>query len=1110
MLDDRMTFTPSTARRLASLKAFSRLASGFALLVGTLVLVGWALGLSLLTSVLTGLSTMKANTAAGFMLAGASLWLLRGERADRSSTAAHRAGQALALVVALIGLLTISEYLFEWDLGIDELLFRVDPGTGVSGASGRMGLNTAAGFLLVGAGLLLLDVETRRGVRPAEWLALGAAAIAVPVLVGYAYSVQSFRMVSYSQMALHTALTFAVLSAGLLCARPDRGLMAIATGEGPGGVLVRRLLPAIALVPFVVGWLRLEGQRAGLYGTEIGLILFATFNVAVIAAVLYRQAWLLDRADVDRRRAEALVETRAREQALVAELGQRALAGRDPSDLMNDIVRETAAVLDVPLCKILELRPDGESFLLRAGVGWKEGYVGHAAVAAGADSQAGYTLASDAPVIVADLRAERRFSGPALLCEHGVVSGISVIIRGHERAFGVLGAHTQRRRVFSSDDVSFLLAVANVVAAAIENARTRAALQASEARFRRLLEWAPDAIVTVGGDGRIVFVNERTGRLFGYDAAELLGQPVEMLVPERVRPAHEGQCRAYQHEPQPRPMGVGLELSARRKDGSEFPVEISLSPVQSDDGVLVSCAVRDVTARHQAEEAMRRSEARYRALFMDALTANYVSTPDGRLVGCNPAFAQLFGFASVEEAMASDPASFFARPEARQEFLDLLRAQKRLEYRESTLRRRDGRPVHVIENVVGTFDEQGDLVEIKGYLIDVTQRKQLEEQLRLSQKLEAVGRLAGGIAHDFNNLLTVMLGHAELLLDELPAGSQSHANVEEIRGAAVRAADLTRQLLAFSRRQLLQPTVLNLNEVVRGIDSLMRRLIGEDVDLRTELGARLGHVKADRGQLEQVIVNLVVNARDAMPRGGRLTIETGNVELDEEYVSLHGSVIPGRYALLAISDTGVGMDAETIRQIFEPFFTTKGPEKGTGLGLATVYGIVKQSGGNIWVYSEPGQGATFKVYLPLVDEPLEPRTAPARAVEKLGGSETILLVEDEASVRDLATRVLTHRGYRVLGARDGEEALRLVEQHAGPIDLVLTDVVLPQMSGRELIGRLAPRVPNAAVLFMSGYTHNAIQHHGVLERGIEFLQKPFGPNDLARRVREVLDARKMP
>jgi CheY-like chemotaxis protein len=253
----------------------------------------------------------------------------------------------------------------------------------------------------------------------------------------------------------------------------------------------------------------------------------------------------------------------------------------------------------------------------------------------------------------------------------------------------------------------------------------------------------------------------------------------------------------------------------------------------------------------------------------------------------------------------------------------------------------------------------------------------------------------------------------------------------------------------------------------------------------------------------------VVNARDAMPRGGRLTIETSNVELDEEYASTHGSVIPGRHVMLAVSDTGVGMDADTIRQIFEPFFTTKGPEQGTGLGLATVYGIVKQSGGNIWVYSEPGQGATFKVYLPLVDEPLEPRTAPARAVEKLGGSETILLVEDEASVRDLAIHVLTRRGYRVVGARDGEEALRLVEQHAGPIDLVLTDVVLPRMSGRELISRLAPRVLNAAVLFMSGYTHNAIQHHGVLERGIEFLQKPFGPNDLARRVREVLDARKV-
>jgi len=382
-----------------------------------------------------------------------------------------------------------------------------------------------------------------------------------------------------------------------------------------------------------------------------------------------------------------------------------------------------------------------------------------------------------------------------------------------------------------------------------------------------------------------------------------------------------------------------------------------------------------------------------------------------------------------------------------------------------------------------------------------------QDQLTQARKMEAVGRLAGGVAHDFNNLLTVMIGRSQLLLQQLTTDDAVRPAIELIEHTAGRAADLTRQLLAFSRKQILQPTVLNLNAVVAKSGELLHRVIGEDVALITVLDHALGCVQADPSQIEQVVVNLVVNARDAMPEGGRITLETANVELDPAYARRHVEVRPGPHVMLAVSDTGVGMDPDTRTRIFEPFFTTKGPGQGTGLGLATVYGIVKQSGGHIWVYSEPGRGTTFKIYLPRVAQVAGSPESPSLPVPPAQGHETILLVEDEADVRDLARDVLQANGYTVLEARHGSEALRICERHAGPIHLMLTDVVMPGMSGRQLADRVAPLQPNMTVLYMSGYTNNAIVHRGVLDAHTAFLQKPFTPDALARKVREVLEAR---
>jgi signal transduction histidine kinase len=382
----------------------------------------------------------------------------------------------------------------------------------------------------------------------------------------------------------------------------------------------------------------------------------------------------------------------------------------------------------------------------------------------------------------------------------------------------------------------------------------------------------------------------------------------------------------------------------------------------------------------------------------------------------------------------------------------------------------------------------------------------LLEQLRQSQKMEAIGRLAGGVAHDFNNLLTIIKGNSELSLMDLKEDDPVRENLKGVLRASGRATDLIRQLLAFSRRQILEMKVLDLNSLLMDLDKMLHRLIGEDIELVTLPCKDLGRIKADAGQIEQVILNLAVNSRDAMPSGGRLTIETANVELDEEYARRHVAVIPGRYVMLSVSDTGAGMTPEVRDRVFEPFFTTKETSKGTGLGLSTVYGIVKQSGGNIWVYSEPGKGATFKIYLPRVDEPLGEMVR--EKAEEGGiprGSETVLIVEDDDDVREVAVQILKTQGYRVLETSNGSDAFRCGEQEAGPIHLMVTDVVMPGMNGPELAKRLIPLRPEMKVLYISGYTDNAIVHHGVLEKGVNYIQKPFTVEGLARKVRDVLD-----
>jgi len=519
----------------------------------------------------------------------------------------------------------------------------------------------------------------------------------------------------------------------------------------------------------------------------------------------------------------------------------------------------------------------------------------------------------------------------------------------------------------------------------------------------------------------------------------------------------------------------------------------------------VSQHISVAVARKRQEEALRASEARHRSLVESAVYGMYRSSVDGRFLDVNPALVRMLGYSSAEELLAVDMASeVYADPEQRAAVLQAYNQSGHLGTIELRWKRKDGHQIIVRLSGTPFKDEHGETLGFEMIAEDISERRTLEDQLRQSQKMEAVGRLAGGIAHDFNNLLTVIKGYSELMIDDLDNADPLRHEVDEIKKAADRAASLTRQLLAFSRQQVLAPRVLDLNVVVHNMDKLLHRLLGEDIDLFTVLEPGLGRVKADPGQVEQVIMNLAVNARDAMPQGGKLTVETSNVDLDESYVRDHAAVRPGRYVMIAVSDTGSGMPEKVKSRIFEPFFTTKEVGKGTGLGLSTVYGIIKQSDGYIWVYSEVGRGSTFKVYLPRVDAPAEIPLSRALAPAR-HGSETVLLVEDEDGVRALVRQVLHKHGYNVLEARHGGEALLMCERHQGKIDMLLTDVVLEQMSGRELAERLLKLRPEMKVLYVSGYADDAIVHHGVLTAGMAFLQKPFTTEALARKIRYVLD-----
>ncbi len=630
-----------------------------------------------------------------------------------------------------------------------------------------------------------------------------------------------------------------------------------------------------------------------------------------------------------------------------------------------------------------------------------------------------------------------------------------------------------------------------------------------QAPIHPVLDASPNAIVAVDRAARISYANPSIESTFGYRPDELLGEPIERLIPDRIGARHVGHRTAYVRHPQVRPMGIGLDLAGRRKDGSEFPVEISLTPVGAGDELEVFAEIIDISARKAAEDDLAASERRFRTVLEASPNAIVAVDEAGTISYANPQVQRAFGYQPdellgqpitmllpdrVRDRHDGHVSRFVRQPLARPMGIGLDLAG----------RRRDGSefPVEISLSPVQTPTG----LQVFATVVDISARKAAESHLLQSQKLESIGRLAGGIAHDFNNMLFAIRGYAELLEGDMASLTgpstdldAARTSVDAIASAADRATALTSQLLAFGRRQVVSPVVIDVKDAVRGLQPMLRQVIGEDIDLQFELDAATGRIVIDPGQFDQILVNLVVNARDAMPDGGRMAVGTANQYFDEPFAMEHFEVTVGHYVMLSVSDTGIGMDREVREHIFEPFFTTKELGRGTGLGLATIYGIVRQAGGHIWLYSEPGQGSVFKVYLPRVEAP-SAAVVPAQPIRG-GESGTVLVVEDEALVRTMTTRLLERAGFQVTAVADASEALARLSGMPAPPDVLVSDMVMPATSGLELAEQVIARYPRVGVVLLSGYTPETFDIDRVHRLGAEFVAKPVSSAQLVDAVR---------
>jgi PAS domain S-box-containing protein len=878
-------------------------------------------------------------------------------------------------------------------------------------------------------------------------------------------------------------------------------------------------IQSLLVVPMVygsglVGLLGFDSVRAEKQWTE------EIVTLLKIAGEIFTNALEHKRVEEELRKSRGSAQRLARENAIVAEIGRIISSTLDIEAVYDRFAKELRSLISFDRIVIDLIHPERNTFMIAyvSGAEIPGRGAGDVFSLSGSDNE--YLIGSRSGLLIQPLEeSELAHLYPVLLATFraGFLSMMSVPLIANDRVIGGLHFRSFRREAYTDLDLMLAERVGTQIAGAIANAKlftehkqTEEALSLERQRFQSLAEDAPFGMVLIDSQDRFVYVNPRFKQLFGYDLREVPNGETwfRKAFPDRD----------YRHQviatwiqdlhhfnpttPIPRIFNVAC------KDGTEKIINF-ISVQLATQEYLVTC--EDVTQHRHAEEALKESEARYHSLFDGVPVGLYRSTPEGRMIDANRTVIQMLGYPDRESFLGVKADEFYVTSEDRMRWKNLLDREGILHHFEMQYRCRDETPIWVEENARAYRGIDGQILYYEGSIEDITEKKQaeaemlsLQEQLRQSQKMEAVGRLAGGIAHDFNNLLTVISGYSQLSLTVLQEKDPLRDNISQIQQATERAASLTRQLLAFSRRQILDMRLIDLNLVVQDLDKMLRRVIGEDIQLVALLGRNLWMIKSDPGQIEQVILNLAVNARDAMPKGGRLTIETSNVEPDQEHALAMG-VKPGPCVRLSIRDTGLGMSPEVMDRAFEPFFTTKEKGRGTGLGLSTVYGIVKQSSGNIWVRSELGKGTTFEIDLPKAAETKETYRSSPPTSHRLEGSETILLVEDEEAVRVLTRKTLRNYGYHILEAGNGEEAIRIVNEGPKEIHLLLTDVVMPGMSGREVAERISPLFPEMKVLYISGYTDSAIVHHGILDPGTALLLKPFRPDALAQKVREILD-----
>lgn len=1237
----------------------AKLSGYFAIAVGVTVVLGWLFEIAPLKSVLPGFVTMKANTAFGFILAGLALVLL----ADSSySTWARRLALVCAGAVALLGLLTLCQYLFSINLGIDQLFFHEPAGMVGTLSPGRMAPMTAIDFLLLGFALLLAQLP--RASRPMQELALFIGLMGMVALMGYLYGANALIGIGqYTQMAVHTATLFIVMSIGVLALYPSSGMMALVTGATHGGWLVRLLWSFAIMIPVLIGWLRIQGERSGYYESSLGVAMMMMILILMLMALIWWSAQTMNEYEVRhikvnaQMRASELSYRRLFESAqdgiliLNADTGVIVdvnpyltdMLGCTHEELLGKRLWQIGAFADIVAneAAFLELQQKEDVRYENLPLETKDGRsiniefvsnvyaVNHEQViqcnirdiTERVSAEARRVLAmqvlatlnrsNDITLLVKDilslikeatgieaigirlhegddfpyyetdglpdsfLETERYLcardgageiipdaaGNPLLECMCGNVlcgrvnpqlpffteggsfwtnstrellaTTSEADLQAHTRnrcnaegyesvaliplssgadIIGLLQLNDHRSGVFTEETIKSLEKVGASISIVVARKRMIDKVRESEVRFRTLANSGQALIWTSKLDKACDYFNDIWLQFTGRTLEQELGDGwVEGVHPEDLDRCIKTYVTAFdKHE------AFSMEYRLRHASGEYRWLQDDGTPRYDSTGnfrgYIGHCL--DITASKRVEAEIHASRDLLHTIIESAPIRVFWKDTESRYLGCNSVFARDAGLSCPEELIGKDDYQLRWRDQA-----ELYHADDRLVMETNTPKlgfeesqtTPDGHPIWLRTSKVPLCNAEGSVMGLLGMYEDITEHKRAEEeheklevQLRQQQRLEIVGQLAAGVAHDFNNLLTGITGFTRFAIDSVSEGSQVKEDMEEVLKLAKRAADLTHQLLAFSRRQPQKPVELHINGLVSELAKMLGRVLGDHLKLQFELEATNDLVKLDPGQFEQVLVNLAVNARDAMPNGGALTIETANVKLDEEYTHVHAGMLPGPYVMLAVSDTGCGMDAETLSHMFEPFYTTKGVGQGTGLGLATVYGIIKQHGGNISVYSEEGEGSTFKVYLPQVKNETEV-IATTPAVASFIGNETILVVEDDATVREVVRRNLSALGYQVFTAALPSLAEAVLEEHGDEITLLLTDIRMPECNGPQLYEALHKRYLRLRVLYMSGYTVNAIVDHDIIDLDAPYIQKPFTAEKLGEMVRYVLD-----